>query len=1026
MSLSSPRRLVDSPAAHDRAVEACAWLSRQDGLERLVVVAPDHSSGDALLREVARSHGAMAGARVLTLPQAAAVAARPSLLREGLVCPSPRTLESLMSRVVDAMSAERELGRFESLAGSRRFAQWLLETVSALRREGTEGNDDPVIARVRERYEEALKAEAFVDRAEVFRLGAANAETFAQGPLLLFDVPVSDGFEAEFVTAWARRATTTLALCPSGDVATTGALARALGTRSLSLPARTTTPLRRLQTRLWTNSTEPPPRGDALVVLTGVNEAQEAVELVRQLLSHAERGVRFDDMAILLQDVARYRAPVAEALRRARIPAWFATGAGLTPPGPRAFLTLLACAAEGLSAARMDEYLSLSAWPVDFAADAQVPLVVEDAALCPNAPQDPRQASVQIPESKHWERLIAEARVIAGADRWPRRLHKLRESLGREQEEFERHSSETPDRFERDLRALDALERLVLPLVERLADLPDAATWGTWLGHLRALAQTSLEDPHPVLATLAELAPLAPIGPVNLDEVRRTLAEHLFHASPPPGPRPPGHVFVGPTESVRGYVFDFCALAGHAAGREADALGLRLAAGAATKGLILSFPRQDATQRSLLPSRSALELLRAANGGDADSLALVRWTMGNEPNDALLAGPRLPALAIDDTEHDLAVLNDLFARPETDTRGAGRPLLDVNPHLGRALSFRLRRSLDRWTPADGLVDPAQEGLAALQPESFAARAWSSTALQLFAGCPYRFYLSAIGRLRPRERPERVEDLDPMQYGSFVHEVQFEMLTALRDAGLLPLSPEVMPAAERHLDISVERVANRYADELAPTVARVWNDTVHHIRTDLVEWLRRLSLEKDWVPWRFELSFGLDNRIGRDEQSHANPALLPEGLRLRGSIDLVERRTDGALRATDHKTGRKRAKSRAVIEGGDTLQPVLYALALEQLFPGAHVASGRLDYCTSHGGFAHVEIALDDRAREAAALLAKTIGDAVETGFLPAYPADERLCQRCDYLPVCGPHEWPRVAQKPKDRVEPLVRLRSSR
>ena len=43
--------------------------------------------------------------------------------------------------------------------------------------------------------------------------------------------------------------------------------------------------------------------------------------------------------------------------------------------------------------------------------------------------------------------------------------------------------------------------------------------------------------------------------------------------------------------------------------------------------------------------------------------------------------------------------------------------------------------------------------------------------------------------------------------------------------------------------------------------------------------------------------------------------------------------------------------RQVINGGQTLQPVLYALAAEKLFTGEGlVTEGRLYFCTSRGGF----------------------------------------------------------------------------
>ncbi|HEY3594061.1 MAG TPA: PD-(D/E)XK nuclease family protein, partial [Polyangiaceae bacterium] len=153
-----------------------------------------------------------------------------------------------------------------------------------------------------------------------------------------------------------------------------------------------------------------------------------------------------------------------------------------------------------------------------------------------------------------------------------------------------------------------------------------------------------------------------------------------------------------------------------------------------------------------------------------------------------------------------------------------------------------------------------------------------------------------------------------------------------------------------------------------------------------------------------------------------PLLLSNGIRLRGSIDLVEKRADGAIRATDYKTGKARVSDGAIIGGGETLQPVLYALALEKCFEGTPVDSGRLYYCTSNGEFRDVVIPLDDEARRAAADVAAAIGGAIEEGFLPAAP-QQRACEYCDYQPVCGPYEELRVSKKKQDRLVTLTQLR---
>jgi CRISPR/Cas system-associated exonuclease Cas4 (RecB family) len=145
---------------------------------------------------------------------------------------------------------------------------------------------------------------------------------------------------------------------------------------------------------------------------------------------------------------------------------------------------------------------------------------------------------------------------------------------------------------------------------------------------------------------------------------------------------------------------------------------------------------------------------------------------------------------------------------------------------------------------------------------------------------------------------------------------------------------------------------------------------------------------------------------------------------------VERNKSGAIRATDHKTGKVKAKKDAVIGGGEILQPVLYALALERLFPGTPVSEGVLYYCTSAGGFEKVPVPLNETARAAARAVAKTVGDALTNGFLPTAPVIEKkgysACTWCDYKPVCGPYEEIRTRKKPQAPLKALELLRKHR
>ena len=123
--------------------------------------------------------------------------------------------------------------------------------------------------------------------------------------------------------------------------------------------------LTNLQRRLFKEEERPieAKPDDTVEVFSAPGEGRECVEIARRVLSIARRGVPFDRIAVLLRSPDGYRAYVEEAFNRAGIPAHFARGAIRPDPAGRAFCALLKCAANGLSARRFAEYLSLGQVP---------------------------------------------------------------------------------------------------------------------------------------------------------------------------------------------------------------------------------------------------------------------------------------------------------------------------------------------------------------------------------------------------------------------------------------------------------------------------------------------------------------------------------------------------------------------------------------------------------------------------------------------------------------------------------------
>jgi CRISPR/Cas system-associated exonuclease Cas4 (RecB family) len=751
-------------------------------------------------------------------------------------------------------------------------------------------------------------------------------------------------------------------------------------------------------------------------------------------------------------------------LRRAAIPGYFSRGVARPDPAGRAFLALLACAADKCSASRFAEYLSLGQLPPlddTGAPKAPEPLwVPPDDELLGTSPLPAQEAPPEtVTEDNRlsvpigWEQLLVDAAVIGGHDRWARRLRGLRRELQAQLRVTDKEDAARRPHIERRIAQLNRLEHFALPLIDVLAALPRAANWGAWLDVLSDLARTSLRRPESVLAVLSELQPMSEVGPASLDEVSDVLSEKLGKLRAEPPRRRYGHVFVGSIDEARGRTFDVVFIPGLAEGlfpRRAfedpllldvyrakvsaaletqdqrvarERMLLRSGAAAASTSLVVSYPRMDVVQaRPRVPSFYALEVMRAAEGRLPSLREFEKRATASAPARLDWPAPSDPQVAIDDAEYDLASLQAALRHART---GSSRYLMETNESLARSLRARVRRWRNRWSPADGLVDPDPATLAILGAHRFRERGYSPSALQQFSACPYRFLLSAIFQFRPQEVAAPLEQMDPLTRGALFHAVQFELYSELSGRGELPITPERLPRALDLADRVLDRLAARFADDLAPAIPRVWTTEVEELRTDLRGWIQQVALTRpDWLPLHFEFGFGLAEGRRGDPASVREEAVILDGVRLRGSIDLVERhQTRGALRVTDHKTGKAPQNRPQYVGGGAILQPLLYALAAERLL-GQPVESGSLFYCTQRGDFSEFSIPLNDDSRNRLARVLKTVERFVSEGFLPAAP-ERGACKLCDYRPVCGPYEEQRAQRKSRERVEPLVDIRNS-
>lgn len=1107
--------LHPSATAAARIAAAHRFLDTVSPATEALLVGASRDAVDDFARELSARRGATFGLHRFSLGQLAARVASTQLARRGLAPATRLGAEAVAARAAFEELEQDTLRYLGPIARLRSFGRTLASTLEDLRLGGVSperlgvcgavGADVELLAR---RYAQQLANANLIDLPDLYRLAAAAVSgpdpvgVPLEVPVLLLDVPVRDEATLELVGALASRAVRLVATVPAGDDRTRAALGELpLATvESIDEPLPATAPLARVRQRLFETIEPdavqlPPDAGAGVTLFSAPGEARECVEIARAVQQQARRGIPLDRMAVLLRAPQVYAAPLETALRRAGVEAWFVRGTRVPDPAGRAFVALLACAAERLSARRFSEYLSLGQVPLPDEQGAPptdrarwVPPSEADQVLPPPPLQPSLFDRVDVEPSAgdtgpdaddrpvvegglrapwRWDRLLVESAVIGGHHRWARRLSGLEQELRLRLTEAasDEPQSSRVRRLESDLANLDHLRRFALPIIDRLGALPPRATWGEWIDQLETLAPMVLRRPNRVLAVLGELRPMAGVGPVPLAEVQDVLAERLTQLQEEPPPRRYGRVFVGSPEHVRGRTFDVVFVPGLAErifpqkqrqdpllldehrrtlngvsravsgglrvlddrGAE-ERLLLRLAVGAATRHLYLSYPRlQIGESRPRVPSFYALDLERARTGRVPDFAVTEREAFRRV--DARLAWPAPPDpdLAIDDTEHDLSVLGPLLRRRVSlELTGRARYLLQLNPGLRRSLLTRWARWRPAWSRYDGVYQPEAPGQAALDAHRLSARPYSVSALQRFAMCPYQFLLSTVFRLQPREEIESLERLDPLTRGRMFHEVQAELMRALESRDALPVTRDRLGETEALLDQTLDRLAARYYEDLAPAIDRVWTDEVESMRTDLKGWVHQVANEEgEWVPIRAELGFGFPAAPGRDPRSVSEPALIDGVWKLHGIVDLVEARgrptAEGELRVTDHKTGKNRTRDRMIVGHGEVLQPVLYGLAVEQAL-GRTVSESRLFFSTVAGGYATRSVSLGETERRHGLEVLEIIDRAIETGVL--LPAPRRgACTWCDFRVVCGPWEEIRVLRKDKTKLVDLQVLR---
>lgn len=1032
--------------AQGRLAALIARAKSHDPLAPVTVVVPATHAGLSLRRSLGKPDGLL-NVRFMALPRLAEYIGGPALAGQGKSPLSPVMRLAAIRRFAGEMAGQSPLG---AIAGQPSFHNYLAGTFTTLAMVPESDlprleNKSPLLTQVMAWYRKYRGLVAgYYDREELARAAAASVTTGTcanvlqdLGDIIFFLIPRLSPAELSLVSAVGThgRGAVILGLCGEEPV----------DDETLRLASR-------LEAAFGPAQAAAPAPGDYLAShITITPDARDEVRwVIRRLAREAETGVSFHRMAVLYRNADPYAGLIKNQLELAGIPA-----AG-PDPGPLS----------GSPSGKLLLY-GLEIFEGDFAREtvlrwlAETPVKIENAS-----PAD----------TGAWERISGEAGIIKGADRWLERLKsyhsKMEARMARSQED---DAGIEPAKLAAYAGARDAAGRL-MSLVKRLVASAPPAEGSSWkeyvdwaqrftgrycdLSSWPAGQLGSHKMVEEALDNLRELDALGP-GGATLTGFRQMLEDVLGSVSGRLGPLGTG-VFVAPVTAAQGMDFEAVFIVGLAEGafppaladdaiipdayknelsdiallplrsvRRLDERRLFLAAMASGKKRYLSFPRSGSTgQRRGYPSAwllkeanllHARELKAAGKPAPAPGEAIGSGNLELSGGESWLsvtpsAYQSIASLSglspADGHDHDLHSL----ARWRAAGHRMDRHFLMANDGaLRRILDMERGRSGKSFTQWDGNIS----ALAGKSPRiSFGeGRPLAPTSLELWAACPFRYYLAHVLEIPVLERPEEIESISPLDKGSLVHDI-LEKFT--KDQKIGYGEPWNKEHRESLMRIAEERLAMAQAQGKTGKPL-LWELARQQIMDDLLSLLaddneRRSKCKSKPAMVEYRFGFG---------EEACPPVILQiaggKELRFKGIIDRVDAdASNSSLTVIDYKTGKLSSyadmKKDDPLGAGKRLQLPLYSLAVRGRFPGAGQVTAAYWFITSTAGFNRKQVELSTEVEDRLATVVTIIASGIEAGLFPVHPGAGNSCDYCDYQRVCpsdrGPH-WERKSGNPE-------------
>ncbi len=301
----------------------------------------------------------------------------------------------------------------------------------------------------------------------------------------------------------------------------------------------------------------------------------------------------------------------------------------------------------------------------------------------------------------------------------------------------------------------------------------------------------------------------------------------------------------------------------------------------------------------------------------------------------------------------------------------------------------VEESAAAWLELRRTRSPAQEpvfhgSVGCQRPRTYGVRA-----VERYLDCPFKYFAASV--LFIEDEPSDELTRERLRHGLFVHEAFRKFFKDWQDDGYGAISLDNLPQAlEKFTAVVDELLTGLPVGVRALERNRLLGSPT---AIGLADRLFRLEAEQPDDVMERLLEYSIEGEF--EFKSHEGSRRV----RLRGTVDRIDLRTNGTLRLVDYKIGRSPKPTRAI-------QLPLYSVCAEQHLDGRQGRKWKVNeaiYIAFGGPRFSVSIAHRDDLEAALSAGQERFLNAIngiERGDFPPRPAELSLCRSCHYSTVC--------------------------